>query len=176
MDKRPSKVDMLLRIALVVAERATCSRLKVGAVLTDMRCEQLWVGYNGAPRGAANECRREGEGNCGCSHAEANALIRADAGCDKIAAFTHAPCVPCAGLLVNANVREFYYLDEYRDTEGLAVLRESGVRVERRSVGKPPAEYGFIWEELYDPTHRFKPYCLCLPCAKQALIEGPRER
>jgi deoxycytidylate deaminase len=118
----------MLDIATVIARRSTCSRLQVGAVLTDMRMEQLWVGYNGGAKGVPNGCRRADAGNCGCLHAEVNAVIKAPGDIEKMAFLTHSPCEACATALVNAHVIEVHFNEEYRSQEGLFVLVEGGVR------------------------------------------------
>jgi dCMP deaminase len=121
-------VEYLRKVADLTGAMSTCSRLQVGVVLTDLRMEQMWVGYNGGPRGGANECRHPDQpGYCGCVHAEANAVIKAPGDVDKVAVLTHSPCVNCAVMLVNANVRRLYFETLYRSPEGLIVLDESDV-------------------------------------------------
>lgn len=128
---RMSKEQYMMAVAELTASMSTCNRTKVGAVLTDTNMEQIWVGYNGGPRGGANECRHpENPGSCGCVHAEANAVVKAPGGVEKVAFLTMSPCVTCAVMLVNAHVERVYFKDAYRDTEGLEVLRESFVRFE----------------------------------------------
>jgi dCMP deaminase len=117
----------MISIATVVAKRSTCGRLSVGAVLTDSRMEQLWYGYNGGPKGGINACRRIDAGNCGCLHAEMNAVVKAPGDIEKLAFLTHAPCAMCATLLVNAHVVAVWYEEEYRDPEGLLILGDGGV-------------------------------------------------
>jgi deoxycytidylate deaminase len=119
----------MLEIAAVVAKRSTCSRLQVGAVLTDLRMEQLWVGYNGGPKGGANECRWDTPGACGCLHAEINAIIKSPGGVEKMAFLTCSPCPACAVALVNAHVLEVHYTEEYREPgAGKLILAEAGIR------------------------------------------------
>lgn len=123
---RPTKMEYAMTLAHVTAKMSTCTRTQVGCVLTDERMEQLWVGYNGGPRNGLNECRHPDQpGSCGCVHAEANAVIKAPGGVEKLAFLTMSPCVTCAVMLVNANVQHVHYREAYRDTEGLDVLRES---------------------------------------------------
>lgn len=119
----------MMAIAETVAKRSTCARLQVGAVLTDLRMEQLWYGYNGGAKGGVNSCAREDAGNCGCLHAELNAVIKAPGDVEKMAFLTHSPCEMCATALVNAHVSEVYYNREYRERTGLFLLERSGVRI-----------------------------------------------
>jgi len=86
---RPSKTEYYLNIAREVAQRSTCLRRRVGAVI--IREDQIIsAGYAGAPRGTPNcidvgYCARV-EANipsgeryelCRSVHAEANAIINA---------------------------------------------------------------------------------------------------
>ena len=127
---RPTKRQYLMRVALLTAERSTCSRLQVGAVLADPTLETFVIGYNGSYKGGPNKCRGDVKtpGGCGCVHAEVNAVAKAGRG-RKILFVTHSPCLICATLLVNADVSEVYYNKVYRTEEGVSLLKEAGVRV-----------------------------------------------
>lgn len=114
--------------AMQVSDLSTCGRAQVGCVLTDIRRELMWIGYNGGYTNGPNECRHPGvEGGCGCIHAELNALLKADGSVDKLAYATTAPCPTCAVALINAHVVFVTYFAPYRDTEGLMILDEAGV-------------------------------------------------
>lgn len=130
---RPTKIETMMDVARIVARRSTCQRMSVGAVLADRNMEQLWYGYNGGPRGGINQCRRPEEGNCGCLHAETNAIIKAPGNIAKMAFLTHSPCPMCATMLVNAHVFAVYYDTRYRDDEGLAILADAGVKLQGRT-------------------------------------------
>ena len=127
---RPSKRQYLMKVALLTAERSTCERLQVGAVLADPTYETFVVGYNGSYKGGPNKCRGDVKtpGGCGCVHAEVNAVAKAGRG-RKILFVTHAPCHVCAALLVNADVREVYYNRVYRSEDGISLLKEAGIGV-----------------------------------------------
>ncbi len=133
---RPSFEQIYLRLALSLAERSTCKRLRVGTVITstDFR-KVLAVGYNGNATGLPNACDREEVGNCGCLHSEENAVINCDAPRDtrKIVFVTHLPCVACAKRLINlGNVEAVYYANDYRIRDSVDLLRSVGIRVELR--------------------------------------------
>lgn len=53
MDNRPSFSDTFLAVAHTMAERGTCPRLKVGAVITRNN-RIIATGYNGSPPGLAH--------------------------------------------------------------------------------------------------------------------------
>lgn len=132
MSTRPSLDATLLAAAYVWARRSTCSRLQVGAVLArDGRT--LSTGYNGAPSGLEH-CEHLDDEPCTVSvHAEANALIFAGRhGVSTEGAtlyLTHAPCLGCAGLIVNAGVVEVVYAEPYRSVAGERALLAAGLDV-----------------------------------------------
>jgi dCMP deaminase len=119
---------VFLSVAELISTRSTW--LQVGTVLTDLRGEQMWIGYNGGYLGGPNSCRHpDAVGGCGCLHAELNAIIKADGPSQKVAYSTDSPCAMCAVALINAHVVEVHYTRKYRNTEGIEILREAGVRV-----------------------------------------------
>jgi len=133
-----------MKIAEVVAERSTCLRRHVGAVLVKDK-QILATGYNGAPRGITHcevtGCLRErlkvpsGQRHelCRGLHAEQNAIIQAAVhgvsikGCD--AYITVTPCVVCAKMLINAAVQHIIVADFYADKLALLMLKEAGVKL-----------------------------------------------
>lgn len=120
-------------LALRLADRSTCARLKVGTVITstDFR-KVLAVGYNGNATGLHNGCDREEPGNCGCLHSEENAVINCDAPriVEKIVFVTHLPCIQCAKRLINlGNVRRVLYSQDYRIRDSLELLKSVGVEI-----------------------------------------------
>lgn len=135
---RPTLPEMYLRIARVVASRATCQRARVGCVITNEEMTTVWsIGYNGHEAGGPNRCPQpERPGQCGTIHAEVNALVKApyDRG-DLVMFCTLAPCLPCAKLIVNSAVKRLFIGEAYRDTAGVDLLRERGVEVVDLSEG-----------------------------------------
>ena len=68
-------------------------------------------------------------------HAEQNAIMFcakngiSTEGCDLFV--TTSPCSTCAKLIAQAGIKKVIYLDEYKDTDGLDLLREVGVEVQK---------------------------------------------
>lgn len=131
---RPSLDDTWSRVARVIAERGTCSRLRVGAVLTrDTRV--IATGWNGAPAGMPH-CSHDGtEDRCLVStHAERNVIgfaARYGISTDGTTMYlTHAPCLDCASVLIAAGVVRVVFASLYRSDAGVEVLRRAGVTVE----------------------------------------------
>lgn len=127
--ERPPLYEVYMRMAEELAKRSTCSRLRVGTVITDPNLENVVaIGYNGNARGFPNRCDSPDPGRCGCIHSEQNALVKAPGALrDKVAFVTASPCVMCAKLMIQANVAWVFYREAYRDATGLEVLGAGGV-------------------------------------------------
>lgn len=135
---RPSFEDIYMRLAVTLAERSTCKRLKVGTVITstDFR-KVLAVGYNGNASGLHNGCDRDEVGNCGCLHSEENAVINCDSprSTEKVVFVTHLPCAMCAKRLINlGNVKRVLYAHDYRKRDSVDLFAQVGVAVEQIHV------------------------------------------
>ncbi|AKB45641.1 MAG TPA: cytidine/deoxycytidylate deaminase family protein [Methanosarcina vacuolata] len=145
MTQRPSIDEYFLEIAFVVGKRATCLRKNVGAVIVrDKRI--LATGYNGAPSGMDHcleiGCIRDLEKipsgtrqeKCRAVHAEQNAIIQAAIHGVSIAGATiyctHQPCILCAKMLINSNIKRVVYATYYPDNDSLEFFRDAGVKVE----------------------------------------------
>ncbi len=139
---RPSWDEYFIKIAIAVAERSTCNRAHVGAVLVkDKRI--LTTGFNGSPSGLPH-CDEVGhlliEDHCVRTiHAETNAIIQAalhgvstkDATCYV----THFPCINCAKTLINAGVTRVVYLNNYRiDENARSFFMDTGVELSKVEV------------------------------------------
>jgi deoxycytidylate deaminase len=70
------------------------------------------------------ECTNE-IGNCGCKHAEIALLEKMPN--PNVVVVSMSPCKACAEALISAGVRLVMYQEEYRLTEGLELLKKSGV-------------------------------------------------
>ncbi len=149
---RPSWDEYFMRIAREVAERSTCKRRRVGAVMVrDKRI--LTTGYNGAPRGIVHceerGCLRDelkipsGERHelCRGLHAEMNALLQAAVHGVSVEGATlyctNRPCSLCAKMLINAGVKRIVIGEGYPDELGEELLREAGIPVEKLGEGEP---------------------------------------
>lgn len=134
-----------MQICRVVAKRSTCLRRHVGAVLVSGR-RILTTGYNGAPKGMKHcaelgGCYRQrmnipsGERQelCRGLHAEQNAIIQAAIHGIKLENVTlyctTMPCVTCAKMLINADVRRIVYEEDYPDELSRQMLDEAGVEL-----------------------------------------------
>jgi dCMP deaminase len=131
--KRPSWDEYFIEIAKLVASRSTCLRRRYGAVIVKDKVI-VSTGYNGAPRGSINcvdlnKCKRRelnipsGERYelCEAVHAEQNAIINGSPERMKDASIYIAgfeedgsaaegkPCLLCARMIRNAQIKEVIY-------------------------------------------------------------------
>jgi dCMP deaminase len=130
MQQRPSWDQIWSNFSTLISERSYDPRTKVGAVVvTEDNTQVLSVGYNGNHRGGANHVDSTEPGLSGFIHAEVNALVKMDYNNPKrkVMYVTHSPCVACAKLIINANIHEVKYLEEYRDSSGVELLKSFGV-------------------------------------------------
>lgn len=128
---RPSFESIYMRLAVEMSRRSTCRRLQVGCVITSSDYRYVYgIGYNGNATGLRNGCDSETPGNCGCLHAEENAVINCTASRDsaKNVFATNLPCTYCAKRLINmGGVRRVLYLYDYRIRTGLQLLEQVGI-------------------------------------------------
>ena len=156
-ETRLSLDEYFLKIAAVIAERATCRRHHVGAVTVRDK-HILSTGYNGAPAGAKDclelGCLRDelkipsGTRHelCRGIHAEQNAIIQASLHGVSMAGSTvyctHTPCVLCAKMLVNARIKRLVSFGKYDDDAFLQLFREAGIEVTIKK--RPPTSINFL--------------------------------
>jgi dCMP deaminase len=131
--------EYLMRMALLVSERATCERLKVGSVIVKHQ-NILATGYNGSASGEVH-CEDVGclvrDNHCiRTIHSEQNALIQCAKHGVSVAGstiyVTHFPCLHCAKSLITAFVSEVVYLNDYKNDEyALELFEKAGVVVRK---------------------------------------------
>ncbi len=155
--KRPDTDEYFLKIASVVAERATCLRHHVGAVAVRNK-HILATGYNGAPSGLKDclelGCLRDelnipsGERHeiCRGIHAEQNVIIQAALHGVSLEGSTiyatHTPCILCAKMLVNARIKRFVSFSKYNDTAFFDLFREAAIAVDTKE--KPSSRISYL--------------------------------
>jgi dCMP deaminase len=141
-DKRPDWDEYFLKMAYLVAERSTCVRHRVGAVIVRNK-RVLTAGYNGAASGVKDclqlGCLRNEKGIpsgerheiCRAIHAEQNAIIQAGLHginiADGTVYCTHSPCILCAKMLVNCRIKKFVTSGDYADKSFRPLFKEAGV-------------------------------------------------
>jgi dCMP deaminase len=131
---RPTWDEIWMTLAIHISDKSRDPRLKVGSVIvTEDNTSVLAIGYNGDEQGGTNKPDSLEPGKSGFIHAEANALIKMNFGDhrNKKMYLTHSPCPVCARMIVNAGIKKVIFCDEYRDSKGLDILKNSGVSVEK---------------------------------------------
>jgi dCMP deaminase len=151
------KVDTFARILREISQLSTSSRLKVGAMAIHKKFQKIAsFGYNGSYPGARinNDTGTEEEslepGKSGFIHAEVNmiAKFREHDPENYIILLTHSPCVVCTKVLMTAGFRYVYWLEEYRETAHLSILKSQGIRygdlrklyADYSSIANPPRD------------------------------------
>lgn len=133
---RPKWDSIWKDFVVSIAERSPDPKFQVGAVIvTDDNTQVLALGYNGDHKGGPNQRDSMEHGQSGFIHAEVNALIKMDYNNpkDKKMYLTHAPCPVCAKCIINAGIKEVYYLDNYITLEGVDILKSSQVSIKKLS-------------------------------------------
>ncbi|MBI4284600.1 MAG: dCMP deaminase family protein [Chloroflexi bacterium] len=154
--ERPDLDEYFLKIAAVVAERATCLRHHVGAVAVRDK-HILATGYNGAPSGLKDclelGCLRDELGIpsgtrheiCRGIHAEQNVIIQASLHGVSLEGSTiyctHSPCRLCAKMLVNARIKRYVTYGKYNDDAFNDLFEEAGI--EFATNERPPEVVSF---------------------------------
>lgn len=84
-------------------------------------------------------------GDCGCIHAEANALIKAPFHQGPLVMYTTlSPCRDCAKLIINSAVTRVFYSELYRDPAGILLLEQGGINSESLSPELRKEQLEFI--------------------------------
>jgi len=152
MSHRQSWDEYFMRIATMVAERATCTRAKIGAVIVKDK-NIIATGYNGSPAGhphctdvgclvyVSRNPDGEEEENCFRTiHAEINAIAQAAKhgveidGADIYV--TASPCYHCLKTLMNTGIKRICYLKPYKIDRIRPLLENSPIELVQITIGK----------------------------------------
>lgn len=134
-----------LKIAMVVSERSTCRRRKVGAIAVKDK-HILATGYNGAAAGQKDclelGCLRDENGIasgtcheiCRAIHAEQNIVVQSSLNGvslkNSTIYCTHTPCIICAKILVNSGIKRFVSFSKYSEKNFIDLFSEAGIQVD----------------------------------------------
>jgi dCMP deaminase len=155
----PKRLDWdtyFMRIAQLVAERSTCNRAKVGAVIVRNR-SILATGYNGSPAGLPHchdigcevytTITPDGEEITNCYrtiHAEMNAIAQAaknGTAIDGASIYvTASPCTHCLKVLINVGMEKIYYGKPYKLHTVQRIIDTSGIGMIHVDVPPLPPE------------------------------------
>ena len=127
-----------MKTAHAFAECSTARRLQVGAIVVkDNRI--ISIGYNGMPSGWDNVCEdKNNKSRPEVLHAESNAIAKlaksSESGNGSAIFITHSPCLDCAKMIYQSGIKQVYYSNEYRSTDGVDFLNKCNITVEQLSV------------------------------------------
>lgn len=133
-DERPSWDQIWNEVVQTIEKRSPDPVHKVAAiVVTSDNTQLLALGYNGDHAGGSNARESNDPGCSGFIHAEVNALIKLDYNNPKkkIMYVSMSPCKMCSKAIINAGISEVVYREEYRDSSGIILLSNAGIRVRR---------------------------------------------
>jgi len=117
-----------------VRKQVGCLIVKDGAIISD--------GYNGTPRGFDNNCEiRVDEHDPEALltkpevlHAESNAITKlaksTQSSCGATMYITISPCVECAKLIIQSDIKRVAYKEFYRDDKGIKLLEKANIKVD----------------------------------------------
>ncbi len=133
---RPSWDQVWADVVRTVSRRSPDPNFKVASIIvSEDNTQILSLGYNGDQAGGTNSRDSEIPGESGFIHAEVNSLIKLDFNNPKRKKMyvSLSPCRMCAKAIINARIDEVIYFEEYRDTSGLKLLEEAGIKTRRLS-------------------------------------------
>lgn len=155
MNESRKDIDQyFMKIAYVIAERSTCHRRHVAALIVKDK-HILATGYNGAPAGIKDcleigNCLRDElkiksnqqKDVCRATHSEQNALIQAAKFGINVNGgtmyCTHNPCIVCARMIVNAGIKKIVTCERRHEAQFLDLFKEAGV--EYQIIDEPELE------------------------------------
>lgn len=128
-----------IKVAKLCAKNSYAIKLQVGAVI--VKDGQIMSdGFNGTPCGFENKCEvKSMDGSLHTLsyvlHAESNAILK----CAKYGRatngstlyITHSPCIECAKLIIQAGIIRVVYLEEYKNSDGIELLKRVGIKIEK---------------------------------------------
>ena len=132
-----------MKVADICAKNSKAKRLNVGAILVKNQ-QIISDGFNGTPNGFENDCEIESTDSDGNKilvtkpyvlHAESNCLMKSlRHGISTVGStiyVTHAPCVECSKLIIQAGVERVVYHEPYKSEDGLNILKKAKLKVEQ---------------------------------------------
>lgn len=134
-DKELKKHVTYLKMASEWSNNSCCKRKKVGALIVK---DNMIIsdGYNGTPSGFPNDCEdADGDTQWYVLHAEANAITKLAKSTQNSEGstlyLTLSPCRDCCKLIIQSGIKRVIFKEDYRDLDGLKILREAGIALLR---------------------------------------------
>lgn len=138
---RQSWNEYFMNLAKLAAERSSCDRANVGAVIVNRDNRIIATGYNGSVGSKTPHCDEIGhtmrDGHCIATlHAELNCI----AYCAKEGIplkgstiyVTHFPCLNCTKALIQSGIVRIIYHDAYRvDDYAVELMKMNDIKYEK---------------------------------------------
>ena len=138
-----------MKIAYDIAQLSYAERRKVGCIIVKDDDQIISFGYNGTPHHFDNVCEDifYGENDPKNKtvlkhkhitkpevlHAESNAIAKlAKSTLSSKGAklyITMSPCYQCAKLIIQSGIVEVFYDEQYRDCDGIELLKKANIKV-----------------------------------------------
>jgi dCMP deaminase len=137
----PNQLDLdhvYMQVACLHGKLSKAQRKQVGAVIVT-KSGIMIPGYNGTASGRPNLCEDTVDNQLVTKpeviHAELNCILKAAregvSVVDSTCYVSLSPCVPCSAMLAQAGIKRLVYLEQYRTTEGIELLLNSDIRVDK---------------------------------------------
>ena len=138
MTKQQKYDSVYMRMAFEWAKLSNCKRAKVGSLIVKNGMI-ISDGFNGSPTGFDNDCENcDNQTHWYVLHSEANAILKCaknGVSCkDGTIYTTHSPCRECSKLILQSGITRIVYGSNYRDTDGVDFLSDSGLLVEKIEI------------------------------------------
>lgn len=139
--KRQNWHQYFMNLAELAAERSTCDRANVGAIIVNKENRIVATGYNGSVGKKTPHCDEVGhamrDDHCIATlHAELNCITYcAKEGIpikDCVIYVTHFPCLNCTKAIIQSGITKVYYRIGYRmDDFAIHLLEINGIAYEQ---------------------------------------------
>lgn len=138
---RQNWTQYFMNLARLAAERSTCDRADVGAIIVNQENRIVATGYNGSVGRKTPHCSEIGhamrDGHCiATQHAELNCISycakEGIAVKDCVIYVTHFPCLNCTKAIIQSGITKIYYNVSYRiDDFAVYLLEVNGIPFEQ---------------------------------------------
>lgn len=137
-------IDFYFDLASRASELSDATKLKVGTIIVKDD-NIISFSWNGTPPGwKSNICEDEVFENGSLVlktrpeviHSEENAILKlaktGQSAKDSSLFCSVAPCIQCAKMIAASGIKNVYYIDEYKNREGIEFLIECNINVNKR--------------------------------------------
>lgn len=130
--------EVYMNITKEIASLSYAKKKQVGCIIVDENDNIISFGYNGTPRCSDNTAEYIDENGelktkPEVIHAESNAITKIaksnNSSINSSLYITLSPCIECAKLIIQAEIKNVYYNEYYNNPEGIELLKKNNVNV-----------------------------------------------